>query len=427
MLPTDTPSPKGISPFLRPFSRKSSKSLLVADSSASPEGMLRPKLTSRSTGSEDSHSIRSRRSIRSSTIRGKKLFKGVLNRYRSSSNLRAAIDPLQEFEKLQEGESWIKGFSQYNQLVTCLVSKEHAYPPEQFANICESFTKKCGGGFVHGLPEAVFDLSLLWCPSKRLSRKPVGTMEPSWSWRGWEAQNGGEGGVNFPFDPTTCPDVRGRDKDFFRSEIDYYKLEPTEDESNDGRVQPYTVRRQRGLKIGLSSYSVPHGHEAAKNSQALRFKAFTVSAEGFIAKQIADEDREIPCSELLDKDDRQCGILMDYADLISVPCSKPGKFEFALLSRNRYVEPDKDTTAPAASAVHHPPGTPVWNGDRFLWEQHLQEYDETFFKSGEWNVLNVMLIQHFEEEGYAERVAIARIHEDAWNALKPQRRDIVLR
>jgi hypothetical protein len=39
--------------------------------------------------------------------------------------------------------------------------------------------------------------------------------------------------------------------------------------------------------------------------------------------------------------------------------------------------------------------------------------------------LNVMLIRWNGE--FAERVAIARIHEDAWKARNPTRKDIVLR
>jgi hypothetical protein len=47
------------------------------------------------------------------------------------------------------------------------------------------------------------------------------------------------------------------------------------------------------------------------------------------------------------------------------------------------------------------------------------------FEDGPWKMLNVMLVKW--DAGVAERVAIARIHEDAWMAGGPTRRDVVLR
>jgi hypothetical protein len=73
----------------------------------------------------------------------------------------------------------------------------------------------------------------------------------------------------------------------------------------------------------------------------------------------------------------------------------------------------------------HPPGTPVWNGERFVWDEVVVDFDAKYFKDGPWKMLNVMIIRWHGD--YAERVAIARIHEDAWLQLSPVRKDIVLR
>lgn len=75
----------------------------------------------------------------------------------------------------------------------------------------------------------------------------------------------------------------------------------------------------------------------------------------------------------------------------------------------------------------HSPGTPIWDGERFVWDEEVVDFDEGVFAAGEWNVLNVMLVRWNESCGHAERVAIGRMHEDAWKALGPQRKDIVLR
>lgn len=75
----------------------------------------------------------------------------------------------------------------------------------------------------------------------------------------------------------------------------------------------------------------------------------------------------------------------------------------------------------------HPPGTPIWDGERFVWDEEVVDFDENVFAGGEWVVCNVMLIRWDEARGHAERVAVGRMHEDAWNALDPQRNEIVLR
>lgn len=75
----------------------------------------------------------------------------------------------------------------------------------------------------------------------------------------------------------------------------------------------------------------------------------------------------------------------------------------------------------------HPPGTPIWDGGRFVWDEEVVDFDEEVYENREWCMLNVMLIRWDEERGFAERVAVGRMHEDAWAKLGPQRKDIVLR
>lgn len=60
-----------------------------------------------------------------------------------------------------------------------------------------------------------------------------------------------------------------------------------------------------------------------------------------------------------------------------------------------------------------------------MWDEAVVDFDEDVFGEGEWTMLNVMLIKWVGE--HAERVAVGRIHEDAWAAGEPVRREIVLR
>ena len=100
------------------------------------------------------------------------------------------------------------------------------------------------------------------------------------------------------------------------------------------------------------------------------------------------------------------------------------RVDLGAFSRNLRREPEAHTRRPANPTVH-PPGTPIWDGEGFVWDQVVVDFDDEVFEEGPWKMLNVMLIKWVGED--AERVAIARIHEDAWIAQGPSKKEIVLR
>lgn len=335
-----------------------------------------------------------------------------MNRLRSSSNASLASNQSQDLD-FDEVENWFYGFQKYNQLVSTEVSPKMEYQSSGFSKASKALTKNCGGQFLHGLPEAAFDFSLLWCPAEKISRQDAN--EPSWSWTAYN------GPVNFPFDPTSCPEVYRAPRsegEWFRSEIMNLHIGPED--------APYTVRREKcnSLRIKYPPYfHAPRGSDTSTESKTLRFTTSTISAVGFTSEQLHFQDKEIPCSQLLNDKEQHCGVIMDFESSISAP-SSTGPFEFILLSRNLRREPAEQTRRPALPTMH-PPGTPIWDGERFLWDQEVVDFDDDLFESGPWKMLNVMLIKWVG--GHAERVAIARIHEDAWTQCSPTKKDIVLR
>jgi hypothetical protein len=170
-------------------------------------------------------------------------------------------------------------------------------------------------------------------------------------------------------------------------------------------------------------FHAARGTDAKTDSNTLRFRTAAISADSFSSEQMLYDGKEIPCSELLDEKKQHCGIIMDRLSALDEP-DELGPYEFVLLSRNLRREPEAHTRRSANPTVH-PPGTPIWDGERFVWDQMVVDFDEGVFEEGPWKMLNVMLIRWNGE--FAERVAIARIHEDAWKARNPTRKDIVLR
>lgn len=335
----------------------------------------------------------------------------MVNRIRSASNASIPKEQNQELG-FKEIDEWFIGFQRYNQLVT-MSERPHTTP--EFTKASKQLTKNCGGNFIHGLPEAMFDFSLLWCPADASTTRD--DSEPSWS---WSSHNGR---INFPFDPTSCPDTFTLPRstgETFRSEIQNFYIGP--------HSTPYTIRRDKhtSLRIRYPPYfHAPRGSDHTLESSTLRFTAQSIPADGFTASQLHYGNSEIPCSQLLNPEGKHAGVLMSHESAISAP-HYHGPYEFVLLSRNKRVEPAEHTRRPVKGTMH-PPGTPIWDGERFVWDEEVMDFDEEVFEQGEWKVLNVMLIRWDEASGQAERVAVGRIHEDAWNKLGPVRKDIVLR
>ncbi|KAH6633077.1 hypothetical protein C7974DRAFT_357274 [Boeremia exigua] len=367
-----------------------------------PNGQLSPGLSRRSSNSNES-----RRSSRS----GSQTIQGLVNRIRSGSNASLPKDSTQELD-FKEVDDWFTGFQRYNQLVT---KSERPHTTPSFTKATKHLSKNCGGNFIHGLPEALFDFSLLWCPaSASTSRDPS---EPSWS---WTSHNGR---ITFPFDPTSSPDTTALPRaagPTFRSEITNFHVGPAD--------TPYTVRRDKHASLRTQYppyFHAPRGADPTLDSTALRFTAAAVPADGFSAAQLHHAGAPIPVSQLRDPAGRHAGVLMAHEESLAAP-HYAGPYEFLLLSRNRRVEAAAHARTPLSGTMH-PPGTPIWDGERFVWDEEVVDFDEEVFGPGEWCVLNLLLVRWDEAREVAERVAVARMHEDAWAELGPRRKDVVLR
>ncbi|KAH6208230.1 hypothetical protein HBI15_160500 [Parastagonospora nodorum] len=404
--PDSPPSKDKLSPsWIRrasvPFRRKS-----VQDADSRPStsnSLLSPRPTSSRTNSEEAQRERSK------SPDSRTSFRNVVNRLRSSSSASSLGGKVDDTDI----HDWFQGFRRYNQLVTTQFSSAPSFNAQDLTKATKTLTKNCGGQLIHGLPEAAFDFSLLWCPAAQLARRD--TTAPTWSWTAYTGQ------VTFPFDPTTCPDLTRTSKaegSLFRSEITNFHIGPAS--------TPYTIRREKNTSMRSTFppyFHAPRGSDASLDADTLRFTAATIPADGFSSEQLDYNNKPIPVCHLLDDKSQHCGVIMAHHDDIAAPSSS-GPFEFVALSRNLRREASPHTRRPANPTIH-PPGTPIWDGEGFVWDEAVVDFDEGVFADGEWSMVNVMLVKWVGE--HAERVAVGRIHEDTWAAGGPVRREIVLR
>ncbi|KAL1594522.1 hypothetical protein SLS60_010282 [Paraconiothyrium brasiliense] len=227
-----------------------------------------------------------------------------------------------------------------------------------------------------------------------------------------------------------CPDVRkpGQPDVFFKSKITSFMLGP---ESGPERYvimnralslkpAPESTQRTR-IEYPTAGLYVSGPREHPKlQCDTLRFTAQKIDASVFKMEQIYDEDKlPLLCTGLIDCQDRPCGVLMDYKKNIAAH-QQEGKLHYVLLSVNRRVP---STFSRNSSKISHPSGIPIWKDGQFLKEEEIGDPVD-YNNEGEWKMYNVMLIQEFEaktldngtvQEAFARRVAVGRIHEDAWN------------
>lgn len=320
-----------------------------------------------------------------------------------------------------ELEGWFDAFKKYNTLITNQVSSDPSFPAEKLSKIQKTICEIEEGRFLQDLPEPLFDVALLWCPAGAMSRNAA--QGPSWSWTGWN------GRVNFPFDPSSCPDVRKRGEApvFFKTKVTSFTIGPESgperytimNRMSPLKTDPESTQRPR-IEYPTSGLQLLAAEPPTVEADTLRFTAQKIAASHFTMEQIYHEDKQpLLCTGLIDSKDRPCGVLMDYKDNISAHQSE-GELHFVLLSINRRVP---SSFSGSKSNITHPSGIPIWRDGAFLKDEEVGD-PEDYDNDGEWKMYNIMLIREFKAEtladgttqaAFAERVAVGRIHEDAWN------------
>ncbi|KAF2473971.1 HET-domain-containing protein [Lindgomyces ingoldianus] len=281
-----------------------------------------------------------------------------------------------------------------------------------------------GGTFQYGLPEAIFDLALLWIPTQPLKRlcpkyDPSSCADyiPSWSWAGWlgpvEHLSGRQNLENVVY---SAPQM---DLPRLTSEIASFQIERGD--------EAHSIRRSIGVPYQIitypeKTYQQPVPSQPSFSGPELCFSAEAVSVVDFRLQKFyvfnvnprnpidirdlvynpedttsATQIQTIICTENGEK----VGHLMDNISNCSWGVHG-ARFEFILLSR----------TKPEPGGIRTSSGLPCF-------PVSVEALDEK-------DVLNVMLIRWTHRGRYAERVAIGLMAKLAWWSANPTRKMIRL-
>jgi hypothetical protein len=275
-------------------------------------------------------------------------------------------------------EEWYEFLNLYSRLVGMYSVRNLSFSSDvlvAFSGVKAGLEHCFEANFIFGLPEAIFDVALMWRPSGWIDRRDRTAMIcfPSWCWTGWV------GKIHYSFDSRDLYDKDNESSKFkVLSEIESFQI------YNQGTFR--TIERHKSTYHNRPNpkapFSPPTAVDNNLNRGVLQFSAFIVPAKYFHIKRYDSSGFSIgkPGSiALISVEDEVRGYLYDGGVLKSKSL-KHDSFEFVLLSRvSRPFE------------------------ERTFFEG---------FEKFEWDIVNVLVV---EWKGlYAERVAVGFMHASLW-------------
>lgn len=253
-----------------------------------------------------------------------------------------------------------------------------------FSGIMMHLQNCYGGKFFSGLPEASFDLALLWVSGKGQRRK---TDFPTWSWTSWV------GGVSYIHG---WP-IMTRKLEFYYPVVSVGKFVlESEDGSTELEPKVSWEKRLGFLGRGQVTPGMDVGQCFSKRRILLTFEAWVKVAREFTIdeKVIYVRGASSVAHPIIDPQGRHCGMIFS-AEGEPIPVLKDGHFAFALISVNDRCEP----------LLHEPSGNII------------KIYDENHF-SPHYGTANTLLIKF--SGVVAKRVTVAQIQHSCWLSNNPQ-------
>ena len=103
-------------------------------------------------------------------------------------HIRETASTYSDLSLAREDTKWAC-LKKWDNLLSAYLSRKLTYDNDilrAFSGICSALAGSMSGGFLYGLPQEFFDVSLLWIPTEYLvRRKDPNHNFPSWSWCGW--------------------------------------------------------------------------------------------------------------------------------------------------------------------------------------------------------------------------------------------------
>jgi hypothetical protein len=121
--------------------------------------------------------------------------------------------------------------------------------------------------------------------------------------------------------------------------------------------------------------------------------------------------RSVRIIQITDENQKTCGYLHSFPETLCPPSMAKKYRELVALSLSN------------SDSRRHRPGARL-NGLSHASDNYTHLFDHKTFRRKPWCLLNIMLVERKGSD--AERVSIGKIHIDAWNKLKTQRKGIRL-
>lgn len=333
------------------------------------------------------------------------------------------VNPLLGGPITATSSTWADFFEAYMLLVKLYTKKNLTYSSDildAFQGIATSLTKRLSSGFVNGLPEAVFDIALLWRPvrkprptrRKAFVSRTSSTLQhhPSWCWSGWVGQATFLMDHEFrntavaPFNQRVSFVLGLSPKD---GKLPLKPMISTFTLCSDGKTR--TISRDPALFEETGDLAETGQQSMEKEAetippglQVLLFKTTSVDIDSFeIAVEGIDESYHLHNRE----DGQLCGKFYPSVESFRVEDGSASRREYILLSLLEWPKTDEHFWL-------------FWGSDSDVARQRIADHWAQPLPQ-RWYIAVVMMIEWNESDAYAERLGIGVVTLDAWEERRP--------
>jgi hypothetical protein len=313
------------------------------------------------------------------------------------------------------GSDWVSTFRLYASLVHEYSKRKLSYDTDvinAFSGISTVLGHFLNSRSVSGLIECILNVCLLWVPGN--SNTHCRNLNfPSWSWAGWRGE------VFYLRGPLYEYCAKNDESDLsgllLKSFVDKFETQSM------SPLRPILQLLQDQVKSAMAS---EESEIAITGIDLLSFEAITAdimqlnlsSRESVVRGDIClasneTHSRSVRIIKITDENQKTCGYLHSFPDTLCPPSMAKNYRELVALSLSNSV------------SSRNQPGA-MLNGLSHASDSYNHLFDHKTFQRKPWCLLNIMLVEWKGSD--AERVTIGKIHIDAWNKLKTQRKGIRL-
>jgi hypothetical protein len=292
-----------------------------------------------------------------------------------------------------------------------------------------------GWPFRMGIPSCCIDVGLLWQPAMRLRRRS-GAHLPSWAWVGWV------GMINYPDEHENVfeRNISRIQWDFDSSPSDSSTATSSSSELNSinwtrhviGDLNEVHYTRNDLPPARWFSYPITEHHSPTRTPKDVLLKCTAYVATLNMTGEHADlwyqscdnDDHDVCHLSVFDQNSHRAGVIVMDGETFEHTDFSQRSFTFVKISQTTLTARDDPAWDEESKTFAGRPGERALN-HRSPLDPSEEEFDQEVYDINIcWSMYNVLMVEF--EGNVARRIAVGRVHVDAFDGARPEQRRFCL-